>query len=246
VSQVYLRDAHFGIINDCDAGSAGNLIPVGGDMDRVFRWIRRINSILFLLVLIGGSFGAFQLYVSYLNMMESYTAPNQAAEIAAPERDADAVALSLGDAELVRGTDITAIALYSTEGAGSRRSRRHEQMRNVLFLSENGARWLFETHTNILLEFDELRRGEQPTRAFYYEIQATNDDSLTIALSKADGTNLTEILTGIARVLSHEQTDDQAVSIIYQIDDKLWHARFDLETFSKLSEQSLVDVPQQM
>ena len=30
-------------------------------MDRVFRWVRRVNSVLFLLVLIGGSFGAVQL-----------------------------------------------------------------------------------------------------------------------------------------------------------------------------------------
>lgn len=213
-------------------------------MDRVFRWIRRVNSVLFLLVLIGGSFGAVQLYVSYLNMMESYTARNTPEEVVKPERDPDLVRLTLGEAERVRGTDITTIVLYSEEG--KRRSRTHEQMRNVLFTSASGARWLLETHDNVLLEFDELRRGEQSTRAFYYEIEATDDDSLAIALSKPDGSKLTEILTGVARVLSHEQTDDHAISIIYQIDDKLWHARFDLETFSKLSEQSLVDIPQQM
>jgi hypothetical protein len=213
-------------------------------MDRVFRWIRRVNSVLFLLALIGGSFGAVQLYVSYLNMMESYTARNKPEEVAKPEHDADVARLILGEAERVRGTDITAIVLYSEEG--KRRSRRHEQMRNVLFLSESSARWLFEGHTNVMLEFDELRRGEQPTRAFYYEIEGTDEGSLTVALSKADGSNLTNIIIGVTRVLSYDQTDEQTLSIIYQIEDKLWHAQFDLETFSKLSEQSLIDVPQQM
>lgn len=217
-------------------------------MDRVFRWIRRVNSVLFLLVLIAGSFGAVQLYVAYRDMLASYTARNTPQEMAEPERDPESVRLSLGEAERVRGTDIIAIVLYSEDGTGSRRSYRHEQMRNVLFLSQNGpgTRWLFETHTNTLLEFDELRQAEQPTRAFYYEIEATDDDSLTIALSRADGSDFTEILTGVTRVLSHEQTDDRVLSVVYQTDDRLWHARFDLDTFSKLSEQSLVDVPQQM
>ena len=40
--------------------------------------------------------------------------------------------------------------------------------------------------------------------------------------------------------------DDRVLAIIYETDDKLWSARFDLETFAKLSEQSLIDVPQQM
>src|SRR5688572_7526697 len=180
-------------------------------MDRVFRWIRRANSVLFLLVLIGGSFGAVQIYVAYVDMLASYSAVSAPEDIAEIESDPEPVRLSLGEAERVRGTDITAIVLYAEER--NRRSRRHEQMRNVLFLSENGARWLFETHTNVLLEFDELHRGEQPARAFYYEIEATDEDSLTIALSKADGTTLTEILTGITRVLSYEQTDAQALSI---------------------------------
>jgi hypothetical protein len=213
-------------------------------MDRVFRWIRRVNSALFLLVLIGGSIGAAQLYVAYRNMLESYAARNSPQEAAKPARNAEPARLTLGEADRVRGTNIIAIVLYSDEG--KRRSRRHEQMRNVLFLSESGARWLFKTHTNVLLEFDELRRGEQPTRAFYYEIEAADEDSLAVALSKADGSQLTEILTDVTRVLSYEHTGEQALSIIYQTDDQLWHARFDLETFSKLSEQSLVEVPQQM
>jgi hypothetical protein len=219
-------------------------------MDRVFRWIRRVNSVLFLLVLIGGSFAAYQLYVGYRDMMASYTNVSRS-DKAPVERVTESTRLTLGEADRVSGTDIVAIALFSDEAVGTRRTqRRHEQMRNVLFLSENGARatWLFKEHTNVLLEFDGLRRGEQPTRAFYYEIvqRDSDDDSLMIALSRADGTNLTEILTGVTRVLSHEQTDDRVLSIIYETGDKLWHARFDLESFSKLSEQSLVDVPQQM
>jgi hypothetical protein len=214
-------------------------------MDRVFRWIRRVNSILLLLVLVGGSIGAFRLYVAYHEMLESYTVRSTPEEVAEPESEADPIRLTLGEAERVRGTDITAIVLYSEEG--KRRSRRpNEQMRNVLFLSESGARWLFETHINVLLEFDQLRRGEHPTSALYYEIEPANGDSLTVALSRADGSKLTGLLTGVTRVLSYDQTDENALSIIYETDDKLWHARFDVETFSRLSGQSLVDVPQQM
>ena len=214
-------------------------------MDRVFRWIRHINSVLFLLVLIGGSFGAVQMYLAYRAMLSSYSNVSLSDE-AEFESAIESPRLTLGEADRVYGTDIVAIVLFSEEAGG-----RHEQMRNVLFLSEDGARatWLFKEHTNVLLEFDGLRRGEQPTRAFYYEIddsELTDDDSLTIALSKADGSGLTEILTGATRVLSHEQTDDRVLSIIYETGDKLWYARFELETFSKLSEQPLVDVPQQM
>jgi hypothetical protein len=220
-------------------------------MDRVFRWIRRVNSVLFLLVLIGGSFGAYQLYIGYRDMLASYSNVSASDELPV-ESVPDPTRLVLGEADRVYGTDIVAIVLFSEEGRGGKRAqRRHEQMRNVLFLSENGARatWLFEEHSNVLVEFDGLRRGEQPTRAFYYEIEGseeTDDDALTVALSKPDGSNLTEILTGVTRVLSYERIDDRALAVIYETGDKLWHARFDLETFAKLSEQPLVDVPQQM
>jgi hypothetical protein len=210
-------------------------------MDRVFGWINRVNSVLFLLVLIGGSFGAVQIYLAYHAMLSSYSNIHLSDEEGF-ESVVEPARLTFGEADRVYGTDIVAIVLLSEEAGG-----RHEQMRNVLFLPENGARatWLFKDHTNVLLDFDGLRRGEQPTRAFYYEIDnETDDGSLTVALSRADGSGLTEVLTGVTRVVSHERTDDRVLAVIYETGDKLWSARFDLETFAKLSEQSLVDVPQ--
>lgn len=211
-------------------------------MDRVFCWINRVNSVLFLLVLIAGAFGAVQTYLAYHAMLSSYSKI-----VLSDEDDFESIEeptrLALGEADRVYGTDIVALVLFSEEAGG-----RNEQMRNVLFLSENGARatWLFKDHTNVLLDFDGLRRGEQPTRALYYEIDNEDDGSLTVALSRADGSNLTEVLPGVTRVVSHERTDDRVLAIIYETGDKLWSARFDLETFAKLTEQSLVDVPQQM
>lgn len=67
-----------------------------------------------------------------------------------------------------------------------------------------------------------------------------------VALSKSDGSGFTEVLSGVTRVLSHQQIEHRQLAIVYQIGAAVWHARFDLDTFAKLSEQSLVEVPQQM
>jgi len=225
-------------------------------MDRFFGWINRINSILFLLVLIGVGIGTYLAVSEYRQAFARYELPDESTD-ATDEPAKPAVRLTLGEVDHIYGTDTSMIRLFSEDAGGRTGSGRNERMRNILFLSNDGqhATWLFEKHTNLLTDVDDLRLPDQPTRALYFEAVLTDSDGdgelneydlSAVALARPDGSGFTKILDGVDRVLSHEQIDDHHLAVVYEIGAAIWYARFDLDTFAKLSEQSLVDVPQQM
>lgn len=153
-------------------------------MDRIFSWINRINSVLFLLVLIGVSIGATLTYLAYQEMFDRYH--RETASVASQSEPAEQpLRLSLGEVDRINGSNTLMVFLFGEEPWGSK--GRNEEIRNVLFLSGDGAhaRWLFETHTNLLQEIDELRRQDASTEALYYEIVRTDSDGdgeLTITI----------------------------------------------------------------
>ena len=227
--------------------------------NRFFVWISRINSVLLLLALIGAGILATVIFAHEFQRSERRQQANipvaaEAEPGSGPQR------LSLGVVDRVSGTNTLMILLLSEEARGNYRimsKRGSGTIRNVLFLAGDGTHssWLFEKHSNLLTEIDELHQRDRPTKALYFEIvqtdsngdgQLTEDDRFNVALSKPDGSGLTEILSDVVRVLSHQQIDDDQLAVVYQVGDAVWHARFDLNTFAKLSEQAVVTVPQQM
>jgi len=138
------------------------------------------------------------------------------------------------------------------------------ETRNLSFVSvqEAKARWLFDKHSNLILAFAQLRpkaevagNEKYPTEAIYVEYvdQDTNgdgrlsaDDHSNVALTKANGTGMVKVLTGVNRVLSYDLDGERQFSIIYQVGKAIRQARVSLSSFGKESDVELMTIPDQL
>jgi hypothetical protein len=220
-------------------------------MERFFRVIRRLNSILFLLVLLGTGGST----VWYATVLYQWRHPRDVA--VAAEDEADPILLGLGDAETVTGTGTLMLRL-----TGEGHYRRSEEIRNILFLSiaDHRGTWLFPSHDNLILETDQIRpwRADDlnaPTRALYFQfvpgdpehaMGPSQYDPFTIALAKSDGSGLVAVLQDVDEVLSYQQFDADSLSIVYRDLEELRLARVSLDSFAKLSDERVIDVPDQL
>lgn len=230
-------------------------------MERLFTLIKRINSALLLLGLLGlGAFIAWNIWSS--NQWQS----SRAVPIPATQAgEAKPVLLEFGQIENIHGTDTQMLELSTRGDSGKFSSGGYgSETRNVLFLSgkDKTPRWLFPVQSNLILTAEQLRQESEacgskqaPASALFFEYisndsngdgKLSRDDRSRIALAKPDGTGLTEVLDGVSRVLSREMLDSQHLTLIYQKDRTIHHARFSLSTLSKELDQEIVTVPDEI
>ncbi|MDD3482310.1 hypothetical protein [Azovibrio restrictus] len=230
-------------------------------MERLFTLIKRINSALLLLGLLGlGAFIAWNIWSS--NQWQS----SRAVPIPATQAgEAKPVLLEFGQIRNICGSDTQMLELSTRGDSGKFSSGGYgSETRNVLFLSgkDKTPRWLFPVQSNLILTAEQLRQESEacgskkaPASALFFEYisndsngdgKLSRDDRSRIALAKPDGTGLTEVLDGVSRVLSREMLDSQHLTLIYQKDRTIHHARFSLATLSKELDQEIVTVPEEI
>jgi len=228
-------------------------------VEKFFTVISRINQILFLLVLIGvgvlvGS--------SFMDMAGRHTrAQVRVAATDGPDRRAEV--LSYGDLEKIHGSATLMLRLRSEKPGNSGFSSGggyYREDRNVLFLTpENEAgRWLFKDHHQIITRLSQLEwparttQGEATTQALlveYVDADSNGDgvlsgaDASRAALLQPDGTGMTQILSGIGRLLSYDMTDAGHLSVLYQTGTQIRHLRYALAQMKADSDQALTEVP---
>jgi hypothetical protein len=233
-------------------------------MERFFKIIGRINSVLLLLVMVGGSIGVVWyalflqgLYAQYAGQYDGadYQADSSAATGTAAEQERT-IALHLGDADSVTGTTTQMLSL-TADFYGSDHGT---QIRNILFLSPDGpaeGRWLFPTHGNLILENDQIRPWDNDDSlaasvALYFEFvpddsddgfNPTEYDLRSVALSNPDGRGFVEVLHGVDEVLSYEQLEAGVLTILYSDVEAVHRARIALNGFTILSDQPLAKIP---
>jgi hypothetical protein len=235
-------------------------------MDKIFIWISRTNSILLLLLLVGAGGVAIWKWsradLSRSQQVAVATEPGRAGRTSAR--------LVLGDVETITGSDTLMISLGLMLPSGFTAERMkltsgpryRQETRNILFLGGNSryAAWLFKTNSNFLRDLDQVNwkpnhDSENPTMALYFEFAAADtngdqeinrEDRFTVALAKPDGSGVSEILHDVTRVLSHDLVDKQTLALVYQIEKTIWHARYRTDTFEKVSEQAVIDIPESL
>lgn len=221
--------------------------------NRFFVVIQRINSVLFLLLLLGGlALMAFGFYES-----SRWERNNQV--VVAPQEEGETdVELFVGDLEGVCGHDVQYVELEARERGGKFSSGGYgAETRNLLFLrgSEMSSAWLFEGNQQLIrvhraLSKEESRsEDEEPVIALYYEVVRSDrngdgrmdaDDGSIIALSRPDGTGYREIESGVRRVVQQRVVDDGAtLLLLVQEEKRVMAKRYSLRTFEKLSEKEI-------
>jgi hypothetical protein len=225
-------------------------------MECTFTWIARINSALFLLLLLGIGFVAGSEIWHDLDRDKSHPVV-----VVDDTNTTEPTPLTLGRVERIDGSEFMMIRLEARQdGKGlTSGSSYRKDTHNALFLAGGGAQatWLFDNNKNLIdtlfpLQQDVDGNRTGPAVALYIEY-ATADtngdgaiddsDKLTVALAKLDGSSRTELLHNVDRTFSSELIDERTLAVVYQIGKTIHHARYRADTFEPLSDQTIIEIP---
>jgi hypothetical protein len=181
--------------------------------------------------------------------------------------DNKVVMLELTHQEIIRGgnTQMYVLSVSGDDRNGSRISSGkgyypNDADRNILFLvgDEKTPHWLFPQHGQRILSAnqlpDEKINKDSPTQVLYFEFSNQNPNDATegnqknkrsIALTKPNGEKPTVVLENISRIMSTEIVQG-SVSIVYQVEKSLRLARFNLDTFERLSDREITVMPDRL
>lgn len=223
-------------------------------MDRLFNVIKRINSILLLLILLAAG-------LSFARAMWPERTWESRDEIPiATEGSAEPVMLRFESVESIAGAHTQMIDLsarkkadqFSPYGSGG-------ETRNMLFLTgdDKAASWLFPHQRNVILvtlQLSEDSRGakEKLTRALYVEYvtddsdhdgKLTSRDLFNVALTRPDGSARADILQGVSRTFTRQMLDGERLSLVYQKGASVRHAVFAVDAMQLEKDQEIASVP---
>lgn len=222
-------------------------------MKRFFAFIKRINTLLLILLLLFLAFGLSKLWENYAGRR------NGRAIAVADSGNAEqkTVRVRLGRVERVFGQPVQLVYLLAESGSrGFYSGAKAEDRRNVLFVPQDGkGRWLFPQHQQLLLDDEQLRQGELPVRALRFSVVIRDGDGdgllsehdpLDIVLCQPDGSGQVTVLRNIDHLLSSELLSANRLSLLYQQNHAVHQALYALPTFELLSDQVLTPVPEKL
>ncbi|MAE01327.1 MULTISPECIES: hypothetical protein [Pseudoalteromonas] len=155
-------------------------------------------------------------------------------------------------------------AVYESFGSGSYKYN-PTRSKNILFINDktNQAKWLFNTTDQLIIEFGALSNYKEfDTRAYMeqqvdtprgvsYEViknDSNNDkrldgkDKRTFALSKIDGSNYTEVISGYNRIVESNLNAEGNLFVVFINNNEVYSMLIDLDTFKVISKSMLPKV----
>ncbi len=129
--------------------------------------------------------------------------------------------------------------------------------KNVIFINNksNESHWLFDSVEQIIVNMLTLdaRLADQPliTKAIYYEVLNSDsnsdgivdtNDKLTFSLTKNDGSNYKEIISGYNRIIKADLNASNNLFVLYVNNNEVFSMIIELENFSIISQTQLPKV----
>ncbi len=225
--------------------------------NKVFKNIWRFNAIVIMLVgVLGVALALFACIMIYKDITRDRNVKNIVNIEDSTERKEE---WQLGSITSVKGADILMVPLHS-EQSYSRGSygKSASSTRNYLFINvENNRRyWLFGKNDYLITQTYQLpntlyeEQSKDAKAILYYVIKAdtnndkslTSSDKLTVAISKPNGKDYTELLKDIDFVNGYKTINENSVILVFQRSNIGYSAIIDLERLSILSEDQLPSV----
>ncbi len=229
------------------------------EKSKVFDIINKINSVLFLFLLLGvGIVIIFGLVVS-----NNWQDRRAVQVVQHDDNEKQKIELILGRINSVKGHDVQYIELYSRASAGKfSSSAGGGETRNVLFFTGKNleSHWLYDKHNYLVNVFTVVNNDASPdlneekrlAKAIYIETikEDTNgngeldgDDLITISLAQPDGTNIKDIETGIQSVIDYDYlANDNSLILLFQKENKVIVKKYSLSTFKAESEKFINEI----
>lgn len=222
-------------------------------MNRFFAFIKRINTLLLILLLLFLAFALSKLWENYAGRRNGRTI----AVVDSGNAEQKTVRMRLGRVERVSGQPVQLVyLLVEGDSRGFYSGSKAEDRRNVLFVPLEGkGRWLFPQHQQLLLNSEQLRLEEQPTQALLFSVinrdsdgdgRLSDEDKQDIVLCQPDGSGQVTALKEIDHLLSNELLSASKLSLLYQQNHALHQAIFALPSLKLQSEQRISSWPEKL
>jgi hypothetical protein len=236
--------------------------------DKFFKWIWNFNGlVLFLGIVISTLFISYQVVTTFVkNNQIEQTTLNLAKDNNNEEKwglgyphkieGTDFYYIPLQSEKLTVETREDVVENFNggiTENF-SGRSYNPTESKNVLLINStsNTRRWLFQSTDQLIIQIVPLRSGpyDSETMVLGMSYQVINSDTnqdnkldhsdkLTFALSKIDGTNYTEIITGYNRIVEYDLNIEGNLFVVFIINDEVYSMVIDMTTFKVINKSSL-------
>jgi len=226
------------------------------EQERFFLWVARINSILFLLLLIL-SIG----FIIFVFVESNHWSDGNTVEVVDSDNDdTDAEDFHLGDLNRICGQDVQYVELDSSRRSEGFSSGGYDRTtRNAVFFvgKEMKPHWLFDTEKYAIVRMNQLNGDsddceDKETAAIYYEIiknDTNNDgvldesDGITISLTSAQGTDYQEIEPNVTSVLDYNFDKDESIlTMLIQNGQNIVLKKFSLEAKKYISQTVLTRI----
>jgi hypothetical protein len=227
--------------------------------DKFFTTVARINSVLFLLILLGVVLGVLG-SMAYDSLRPTSPVPANIVVSEAASGESKPLQLRLGEPQSMVGTGYLMMRL-ETRGQGAKFASGGSdgETRNLLLINaaQKHSNWVFKDQQNNVTDISQLHPSESTkqdttTTALYFEYttaadraegSATPANTFRVGLSKPDGTSFVEVLQDIDRVLSKEMPDAQHLRIVYKKGTSIRTATYLVDSFKSEDDQEIINVP---
>ncbi len=217
-----------------------------------FKWIGRINSILFLIfILMGIGLIAF-LYIQSNDW-------NSGRTVEIKDESENIIKMRLGNINHICGHDIQYVELSSINTSKGFSSGGYaDQARNVVYFigSDLSPHWLYDTNDQLIENISQLEaKGyeceDKVTIAVLYKVikddsnndgKLSEDDLVTVSLTMPDGYQYTE-LGFFDSVIDYEtDIEGKQLTLLAQMGNDVLVQKYSLTDFKKLSEKILTRI----
>ncbi|CAA0106911.1 Uncharacterised protein [BD1-7 clade bacterium] len=216
------------------------------ESNRFFHRVWQFNAVV--IALAGVLALALLLFASYHVIRD---ATRERAVTNVVNTDVETPAISGWDYGLPRQIDghaVVVVPLQSGKNIGASYFKKNPvSVRDLLFIrvKSDEKQWLFDRTDFLILEYaflaDNSYRSDVPVKAVIYQVVKTDtnndqrlsyDDTITIGLSHPDGSEYTELVTDVTKVIGRDWVDDDRLMLLYVKEGKAWSAVVDLDRFS--------------
>ena len=205
------------------------------DNNRLFLWVGRVNSILFLLLLLAG------LLLSAIALFESSRwSERRAVDVVnEPGKTVEKERFSLSGIHHICGHDAKYVELQTERSSGGFSSGYSGgQTRNIIFFigSNREAHWLFQTNQYLIDSISVIPASysgceDATASVIYYDVvkqdnngdgKLSDEDSHTLAISDPYGRDYQELVSGATRVLDFEFDEGKKqINLLLQLGNEI-------------------------
>ena len=220
-------------------------------MERFFVGVARLNSVLLLLLLVGGLAGLFLVWSDSRGSSRPTVTVQEGPNAQTKE-------FTFNQVEQVQGSAIQLVQLVTDRERGKIASGgyRYDSV-NLLFVHDDGkSHWLFQSNAQRILRVKQLRAKNAddtvPTRAIYLEYVNSDSDQdgvlseadvRQLAVTAVDGSQLKLVLQNVGQVLSVDMLGADTLTVLYQKATTVRQARFSLQQMMLQSDVQIAELP---